>query len=119
MYVNRELKQLMSFNDQIMLNYSLHFKILFIGYEGCYYIIKLSFYKKQQTTVKREKDFNANKIVTLQKQIERLSNKISETEKNYSKFNTATFDVNEVISRLKKDEQLLKYYVCSNSRNMM
>lgn len=77
--------------------------------------IELEFYKKQQTTVKREKDFNANKIVTLQKQIDKLSSKISKTEKNYSKFNTATFDVNEVITRLKKDEQLLKYYVCNNT----
>lgn len=76
--------------------------------------IELEFYKKQNTTVKRERDFNSRKIITLQKEIDKLSNKLSETEKNYSKFNTATFDVNKVISRLKNEEQLLKYYVCSN-----
>ncbi len=76
---------------------------------------ELEFYKKQQTNVQKEKDFNTNKVVTLQKEIDNLSHKISQTEKNYSKFNTATFDVNEVVSRLKKDEQLLKYYVCTDA----
>ena len=76
---------------------------------------ELLFYKNQKTTQKSEIVFNQQQIKSLQEKIDSLKEKISKTEKNYSKFNATNFDLNEVVSNLKEQEQLLKYYVCSNT----
>jgi CHAT domain-containing protein len=76
---------------------------------------ELVFYKSQKPTLKKDITSNRIQIKSLEKEINHLTEKISETEINYSKFNSSNFDLNEVISNLKEDEELLKYYVCSNS----
>lgn len=74
---------------------------------------ELSFYKDQKPKSKTDITFNQKQIKILQENINQLTEKISKTEKNYSKFNATNFDLNQVIANLKEEEQLLKYYVCN------
>lgn len=77
--------------------------------------VELEYYKKQKSNDINQQKFYTTKITLLQKELEALERRISKTEKNYYKFNTPDFDINQIISKLKKEEQLVKYYVCSET----
>ena len=56
---------------------------------------------------------NKKEIAEIQSKIKILNEKINQTEKNYTSFNTIDFDLKEIISKLSDEEQILKYYVCN------
>jgi len=71
---------------------------------------ELIFYKKQGL----KSDENKKEIAEIQSKIKTINEKINQTEKNYTFFNTIDFDLNEVISNLPEEQQILKYYVCND-----
>lgn len=70
---------------------------------------ELNFY-----TSSSERKKNQKKIVELESKIKSLTQKINETEKNFTSFTTSNFSVKEVISNLTNEQQIIKYYVCDN-----
>ena len=71
---------------------------------------ELSFYSNQE-----KGSTNTKKIAEIEKDIKNITQQITSTEKNFSNFNFSNFNVKEVISNLKNDQQIIKYYICDKS----
>lgn len=70
------------------------------------------YYVEEKATGNKETTLHKKKIEKLQSEIDQLTKKIAETEKNFTIFNTASFDLKTTLSHLKPNQQLIKYYVC-------
>lgn len=73
---------------------------------------ELDYYLEEQTNANSKTVFHEKKIKKLQSEIKKLTEKIAITEKNFTIFNTAAFDLKSTLSHLKPNQQLIKYYVC-------
>ncbi|MDP5091725.1 MAG: CHAT domain-containing protein [Polaribacter sp.] len=62
-----------------------------------------------------EKKNDQKKIAELEKKIKTITQQITSTEKNFSRFNASNFNAKEIISNLTDEQQIIKYYVCDNA----
>ena len=73
---------------------------------------ELDYYLQLQTSDPKEITVNKKRIEKLQSKVNHLTNEITKTEKNFVAFNAKDFDLKNTLLHLKKDQQLIKYFVC-------
>ncbi len=76
--------------------------------------LELAYYQEAGNKESGTSKLNKSKQASIKRELDLLTKKIAETEKNYNSFNASHFSVNDVLLRLNDDEQLLKYYVTEN-----
>jgi len=72
---------------------------------------ELDYYETRANTSKTDSLETRKKVSAIQLEIDSLKKKIAQSEKNYNAFNAADFDLEEVLAKLPKSQQILKYYV--------